>query len=104
MLNLLNEDSKNYVLLYKKGSEASDCSYNSIVNTINNISELNIMAADVGNVRDIHEIYDIASAPSLLIFEGKVTPNRPRISKSGFLVTIRKTEETVFIPGAVPMT
>jgi glutaredoxin-like YruB-family protein len=70
MQNLLNEDGKNYVLLFKKGSEASDCSYNSIANSLQEIEKINIMSADVTMVRDIHGIYNITSVPSLMIFEG----------------------------------
>ncbi len=71
MLGLLNEKSKNYILLYKKGSETSDCSYNNIAEAVKNLKEINIMAADVTKVRDIHPVYSVTSAPSLLVFEGR---------------------------------
>lgn len=71
LLNLLKEDQKNYVLLFKKGSEASDCSYESILRSLKDIKNVNIMSADVSKVRDIHSFYNITSAPSLMIFEGK---------------------------------
>lgn len=70
MLNLLEEKNKNYVLLYKKGSEPSDCSYQSIENALKEVKGISIMSADVGSVRDIHTNYDISSAPSLMVFEG----------------------------------
>ena len=70
MLNLLKEESKNYVLLYKKGSEASDCSYKSIVTALKEVKGVNVLSADVGSVRDIHSNYGITSAPSLMVFEG----------------------------------
>lgn len=71
LLSLLREDQKNYVLLFKKGSEASDCSYESILRSLEGIEDINIMSANVSKVRDIHTVYNITSAPSLMIFEGK---------------------------------
>lgn len=70
MLNLLEDKNKNYVLLYKKGSEASDCSYQSIENALKEVKGVSIMSADVSSVRDIHTNYNISSAPSLMVFEG----------------------------------
>ena len=71
MLSLLKEGNKNYVLLFKKGSEASDCSYKSIENALKEIRDINILSVDVGSVRDIHNVYGITSAPSLMVFDGK---------------------------------
>ncbi len=59
---------KAYVLLYKKGSELSECSLKSIVDAAANDENLPIFVADVNNVRDIHEKYSISSVPSLLEF------------------------------------
>lgn len=70
MLSLLKEESKNYVLLYKKGSEASDCSYKSIETALKEVKGINVLSADVGSVMDIHSNYGITSAPSLMVFEG----------------------------------
>ena len=70
MLNLLEADKKNYVLLYKKGSETSDCSYSGVKQASALLENVNVMAADVSKVRDIHNNYDIKSVPSLLVFEG----------------------------------
>jgi glutaredoxin-like YruB-family protein len=67
----LTDEKKSYVLLYKKGSEASDCSYQSIEHAATEMKNINIMAADVSVVRDIHTRYNITSAPSLLVFEGR---------------------------------
>ena len=71
VLASLEDDKKNYVLLYKKGSEASDCSYVSIETAAKEIKDINVLAANVNQVRDIHGEYSITSAPSLLVFEGK---------------------------------
>lgn len=62
---------KNYLLLYKKGSEVSDCSYQSLSRAVVATDDVNVMAANVAEVRDIHPEYQITSAPSLMIFEGK---------------------------------
>lgn len=70
MLGYLKEGNKNYVLLFKKGSEASDCSYKSIETALMNVEGVNLMTADVAVVRDIHSNYGITSVPSLMVFEG----------------------------------
>ena len=70
MLAGLKEDSKNYILIYKKGSEASDCSYVGIDKAAAKLKDINVLAADVNLVKDIHPKYDITSAPTLLVFEG----------------------------------
>lgn len=58
-----------WLLLYKKGSEKSDCAFENI----NKASELNpekvLYFADVNEVRDIHPEYHITSVPTLLNFE-----------------------------------
>ncbi len=71
MLGMLRDGKKNYVLLYKKGSEASDCSYQSIAKAVEGLGDIEVLAADVSVVRDIHPKYAVTSAPSLMIFEGK---------------------------------
>ncbi len=71
MLRTLDEKRKNYILLYKKGSETSDCSYKSIEQAVGKVKNINVAAADVTYVRDIHPHYSVTSAPSLLVFEGK---------------------------------
>jgi len=71
MMGSLKEDKRSYVLLFKKGSEASDCSYNSIANVVGGLKDVNVLVADVAHVRDIHPRYNITTVPSLLILEGK---------------------------------
>jgi len=73
MLQFLKEGKKNYVLLYKKGTEASDCSYRNISKAVDNVNvkDIQVAAADVGVVRDIHGKYSITSAPTLMVFDGK---------------------------------
>jgi glutaredoxin-like YruB-family protein len=58
-----------YLLLYKKGTEASDCAYGNIREAAEKAKEITLLCADVSDVRDIHENYGITSVPNLLIFE-----------------------------------
>lgn len=62
----LKQFKKYYLLLYKKGTENSDCAYNGLLKA--NYNSDNIAVADVNEVRDIHTIYQITSAPTLLEF------------------------------------
>ena len=68
MLEKLDAKAKSYVLLFKKGSETSDCSYKNMEEATNQLKDIQVMAADVNKVRDIHTVYHIDSAPSLLVF------------------------------------
>lgn len=63
----LKETPRAYLLLYKSGSDASDCALANASETIN--EEVVFMAADVNQVRDIHGEYGIKSAPVLLSFK-----------------------------------
>lgn len=58
------------LLLYKSGSEASDCAYKNLTEATEFESEeLKIFTADTTAVRDIHQAFSITSAPSLLVFK-----------------------------------
>jgi glutaredoxin-like YruB-family protein len=71
MLKLLDDQKKTYVLLYKKGSENSECSYRNIEEAIQKTKDVRVLAADVSKVRDIHKNYEVTTAPTLLVFDGK---------------------------------
>lgn len=88
MLSFLEEGKKSYVLLYKKGSEVSDCSYKNIASALENVKDIRLVAADVTQVRDIHGNYSITSAPTLMVFEGKQ-----------FVKTIKGCNENNFYKG-----
>jgi len=60
---------KLYLLLYKKGSEQSDCALSNLEATRTDESGFTVLTADVSEVRDIHPEYGIKTAPSLLEFE-----------------------------------
>jgi len=57
-----------YLLLYKSGSEASECALRNAHNT--DADGIVFMVADVAKVRDIHMEYGIKTAPVLLSFVG----------------------------------
>ena len=68
----LKETPQAYLLLYKSGSDASDCALGNASKTIN--EKVAILAADVSQVRDIHGEYGVKSAPVLLSFKnGEMT-------------------------------
>ena len=65
----LNASETVYLLLYKKGTEASDCAYANIREAAEKAKEITLLCADVSEVRDIHSEYGIDTVPNLLIFE-----------------------------------
>lgn len=71
MLQQLEGKEWGWVLLYKEGSDKSFCALDNIRES--GTDNLEVMTADVSRVRDIHPVYNITSAPSLLVFrEGKL--------------------------------
>lgn len=66
---------RSYLLLYKSGSESSECALKNIEKARINEQELHLYKADVNIVRDIHDKYNIKSVPSLLEFEGESFKN-----------------------------
>lgn len=64
----LKKNKKNFVLVYKKGSELSDCAYKSLLES-DNIEDVKIYAIDVNEVKDFHQNYQITTAPTLLELE-----------------------------------
>ena len=84
-MNLINIDSFHmlkmqldktpnaYLLLYKSGSEASDCALKNASGNGSNVTAL--LVADVKNVKDIHSEYGVKTAPVLLSFHNKELQN-----------------------------
>ena len=66
----LDINSRNFVLLFKSGSETSVCSYKNIEQVIDSGVEVNVFAVNVNKVRDIHTHYGVTTVPSLLVFQG----------------------------------
>jgi glutaredoxin-like YruB-family protein len=67
--NELKKPGTLYLLLYKKGTEASDCAYANIRDAAEKSDEITLLCADVNEVRDIHGNYGISTVPNLLVFE-----------------------------------
>ncbi len=66
----LGTASRIYLLLYKKGSEISECAVKNIKEAFSGLKEnIKLFMADVNAVRDIHPEYGITTVPNLLIFE-----------------------------------
>ena len=65
----IKNEKKAYCLLYKKGSEQSDCALNNLLAAVQDMKDLKVCAANVAEVRDIHPKYQITSAPTLIAFE-----------------------------------
>ena len=68
-MEALKGTERAYLLLYKKGSEQSDCAYGNLLEAMKEAGDVKVFVADTGQVRDIHPQYNITSAPSLLVFE-----------------------------------
>ena len=71
----LQPGKKVWLLLYKKGSEQSDCAFDNFSKIERKEKEEVLCAADVNLVRDIHPEYGITSVPSLLYFENSTLKN-----------------------------
>ena len=66
---------KVWLLLYKKGSEQSDCAFDNFSKIDRKDKEEILCTADVNEVRDIHPEYGITSVPSLIYFENSTLKN-----------------------------
>jgi len=61
-----------FLLLYKSGTEQSDCALERLQNFSGEAS-LNLLTTDVNSVRDIHQKLEVSTVPSLVVFNnGKV--------------------------------
>jgi glutaredoxin-like YruB-family protein len=69
LLMKIGNEKRSYVLLYKEGSEQSECAKKNIEAVAEKNNEANIFVANVKNVRDIHRIYNITTVPALIEFE-----------------------------------
>ncbi len=65
---LLAKNKSNYVLIYKAGSEQSNCAFNNL-NEVGEIDNVQFLAVNVAEVRDVHKNYNVTTAPTLLEFE-----------------------------------
>ena len=95
----LDKNKKTYLLLYKKGSEQSDCAIGHFTEAANEIEGLQLFSADVSTVRDIHEKYNVTSAPTMIEFEGTEARNTVKgCHQSSYFKSI--LEDAVFVSTA----
>jgi len=73
--SLMQSNEKVWLLLYKQGSEQSDCAMDNFSKIKRTDKNEVLCFADVNNVRDIHPEYNISSVPSLLYFENRTLKN-----------------------------
>jgi glutaredoxin-like YruB-family protein len=73
--SLMQSNEKVWMLLYKKGSEQSDCAYDNFCKSEREDKNEILCSADVNEVRDIHPEFNITSVPSLLFFEQGILKN-----------------------------
>jgi glutaredoxin-like YruB-family protein len=75
-----------YLLLYKSGSDQSDCALKNLAGSVEEKRGLPVFSADVNVVRDIHVRYNIDSVPVLLELEKGESRNIIKgCHKEGFL-------------------
>lgn len=67
--SLTQSNEKVWLLLYKKGSEQSDCAFDNFSKIERNEKSEVLCSANVNEVRDIHLEFKITSVPSMLYFE-----------------------------------
>lgn len=77
----LKSNENVWLLLYKKGSEQSDCALANFAQAGKNSKKGVLCFADVNNVRDIHTVYQVTTVPSLIHFEKESMKN---VSKGCF--------------------
>jgi len=65
----LSKSDKGFVLLYKAGSESSECALGRLEKQVENNKNVTLLKVDVSKTRDIHPKYNITSVPSLLQFD-----------------------------------
>jgi glutaredoxin-like YruB-family protein len=62
------ESGRVFLMLFRKGSEQSECAMHNLLNATEKAGDLKVFAADVSEVRDIHTEYGVTTVPSLLAF------------------------------------
>jgi glutaredoxin-like YruB-family protein len=72
---LLDQTDKTYLLIYKKGSDQSDCAFQMYQEAAKNIDGIQLLAVDVNNTKDIHPHFQISTAPTMLEFEKRQPGN-----------------------------
>jgi glutaredoxin-like YruB-family protein len=68
-LEKINGKETSYLLVYKSGSEKSDCALQNMQKVVLKLEDIDVFSVDVNDVKDIHQNYSITSAPALLEFQ-----------------------------------
>lgn len=69
LIQQIGKKEKAFLLLFKRGSEKSECSLKNLAEIEESQPEIAFYKADVSSVRDIHPRYNITSVPTILEFE-----------------------------------
>jgi len=69
LIKQIKGKEKAYLLLYKESSDISKCALDNISKAAEDKDDFTLYTADVTKVRDIHPVYQVTSAPTLLVFE-----------------------------------
>ncbi len=89
LLQKIAEEDKAYVLLYKEGSELSECARENIRKAADDKEDITLHMVNVAYVRDIHPVYGITSVPTLLTFEkGEFKNTFKGCNNAGYYKTI----------------
>jgi glutaredoxin-like YruB-family protein len=66
----LGTEKRSFLLIYKKGSGQSDRAFQNLSLAADKVDDVGLFTVDVNQVRDIHPVYSINTAPALLEFSG----------------------------------
>lgn len=85
LLKSIKGKKKAYLVLYKKGSEQSDCSISNLEAVPEKDAVVDVFVADVTIVKDIHQKYSVSTVPTMLEFEdGKFVNTLKGCHQPGF--------------------
>lgn len=65
----LESSERSFLLIFKKGSENSECAYEHFKEAGENIKGIRLLSVDVSKVKDVHPKYNITTAPTMLEFK-----------------------------------
>jgi len=74
-MSLTGSVSKCYILLWKSGSEQSECAISHLRAASAEHPLITVGTVNVAEVKDVHGTYGITSVPSMLVFEGEKLQN-----------------------------
>ena len=75
LVKQLSNENRSFLLIYKKDSTQSEAAFSKIAGALDDVKDIKVFAADVTVTRDIHPVYKISSAPTLLEFEKTLLKN-----------------------------